>query len=39
MLKSKSFMFYSKNNIGLPSEAAKWKNVITQYYEEFKKLK
>lgn len=35
----KILLVYSKNDIGPPSETAKWKNIIAQYYEEFKELR
>jgi len=35
----KILLVYSKNDIGPPNESARWKNMIAQYYEEFKKLK
>lgn len=31
-------LVYSKNDIGPPSETAKWKNIVSQHYEEFKSL-
>lgn len=35
----KILLVYSKNDIGPPNETARWKNMIVQYYEEFKGLK
>ncbi len=35
----KILLVYSKNDIGPPNETVRWKNMIAQYYEEFKKLK
>jgi len=35
----KILLVYSKNDIGPPNETAKWKNMVVQYYEEFKGLK
>lgn len=32
-------LLYSKNDIGPPNETARWKNLVSQYYEEFKELK
>lgn len=35
----KILIVYSKNNIGPPNETAKWKKMISHYYDEFKSLK
>lgn len=35
----KILLVYSKNDIGPPNETAKWKKMVSQYYEEFKGLK
>ena len=35
----KILLVYSKNDISPPSETTKWKNIISQKYEEFKGLK
>lgn len=35
----KILLVYSKNDIGPPNETAKWKNLISQHYEEFQNLK
>jgi hypothetical protein len=35
----KILLAYSKNDIGPPNETAKWKKMVSQYYEEFKGLK
>jgi hypothetical protein len=35
----KILLIYSKNNICQPNETAKWKNLVANYYKEFKGLK
>lgn len=35
----KILLVYSKNDICQPNETAKWKNIVADNYEEFKKLK
>lgn len=35
----KILLVYSKNDIGPPNETVKWRNIVAQYYDEFKKLK
>jgi len=35
----KILLVYSKNDISPPNETAKWKNMVTDYYPEFKDLK
>lgn len=35
----KILLVYSKNDIGPPNETIKWRNLVAQNYEEFKKLK
>jgi hypothetical protein len=35
----KILLVYSKNDLGPPNETAKWKNMVANYYEEFRSLK
>lgn len=35
----KILLVYSKNDICSPNETAKWKNIISQNYDEFRELK